>query len=113
MRPRGEIREGLCAAFKERGASTWRDVLAAVPVCAQARSEVALVQRTVWNMVSSGELSAVGQVKVAGSQRWHALYELACAEPAPEPPNTWETFAELTAAMRLFTSAAHDDGETG
>jgi hypothetical protein len=86
MRPPGEIRQTLRAVFSERGASTWREVMSAIPAAsAQSPSERALVRRTVENMVRSGEVLRVGQAKPAGSKRWHALYEAAPPVAYEEP----------------------------
>lgn len=79
MRPPGEIRTALRAAFAERGHATWGDVLRDCPVNASCAAEVRLVQHTVENMVRSGELIAVGRQKLAGARGWRRLYELAGA----------------------------------
>lgn len=77
MRPAGEIREALRAAFAEAGHSTWRDVLPACHVDTSAPSEVLMVRRTVENMVRAGELVKVGNDRQAGSRIVRTLYELA------------------------------------
>lgn len=83
MRPAGEIRAALRAAFAERGHATWAEVLPACPVDSRSPSEVLLVRRTVENMVRSGELVKAGASKPAGSRAWRTVYELADADDAP------------------------------
>lgn len=83
MRPAGEIRTALRAAFAERGHATWAEVLPACPVNAQSPAEVRLVRRTVENMVRAGELVPAGTSKPAGSRVWRTLYELAEPDSAP------------------------------
>lgn len=77
MRPAGEIRSALRAAFAERGHATWREVLPACPVNVASPAEVMLVRRTVENMVRAHELVAVGNSREAGSRVVRTLYELA------------------------------------
>lgn len=105
-RPTGEIRQALRAAFAVRGAATWREVAPMVPgISDRSRADLALVRRTVGNMVNAGELQPVGYGKVAGSQRWHAVYESVHEDGGIEA---------LTIAMRAMTAAADrgDDGMT-
>lgn len=85
MRPAGEIREALRAAFAEHGHATWREVLPACPVNAASPAEVMLVRRTVKNMVQAGELLDVGTSRQAGSRIVRTVYELAgpCEDVAP------------------------------
>lgn len=106
MRPAGEIRQALRAAFAEREHATWREVLGAVPgVNGASPAERALVRRTVVNMVHCGELVRCGAAKVAGSGRWHAVYGLAGASDASglDVPQPWGGIETLTEAMRGVT----------
>ena len=102
MRPRGEIRAALAAAFRrlvqERGlvvdgqavdGVSWRDAA----ISAQVGFEAA--QRTVENMVRAGELVRVSASKRAGSQHWEGLY----APPPPTPAPACEPDG-LDAVMR-------------
>ena len=97
MRPAGEIRAALRAAFAERGHATWAEVLPACPVHAGSRAEGALVRRTVENMVQSGELVRVGSDKTAGSRVWRAVYSLAGAD---DPPGPWCGSGESLALLQ-------------
>lgn len=100
-RPAGEIRSALRVAFASRGAATWREVAPLVPgISDRSRADLALVRRTVVNMVSAGELLPVGYGKVAGSLRWHTVYE--SAAPAEGDDGGIEA---LTKFMRAWTAA--------
>lgn len=100
MRPPGEIREALRAAFAERGHATWREVLPACPVNAASPSGVLLVRRTVENMVRAGELVDVGTSRAAGSRIARKLYELADPGLQPAP---WCTAGEGLDALQDVT----------
>ncbi len=101
MRPAGEIREALRTAFAERGACTWRDVAPLVPgVDAACRADLALVRRTVVNMVSAGELVPAGYAKVAGSARWHAIYEPQ-EQTTPQPWGGIEALADVVRGWQM------------
>lgn len=101
-RPAGEIRSALRVAFAARGAATWREVAPMVPgISERSRADLALVRRTVVNMVSAGELLPVGYGKVAGSLRWHAVYESVGAEVVDDDGG----IEALTKFMRAMTAA--------
>lgn len=84
MRPPGEIRMALRAAFASRGHATWNDVLPDCPVNAACMAEARLVRRTVENMVRAGELVAVGTSRAAHSRIARTLYELAPREDSAD-----------------------------
>ena len=76
MRPAGEIRQALLAAWVE-GPATWRAMLPATGVDPCSPAEVRLVRHTVENMVRAGELEPCGKEKAAGSRVWCTVYERA------------------------------------
>lgn len=109
-RPAGEIRSALRVAFASRGAATWREVAPLVPgISDRSRADLALVRRTVVNMVSAGELLPVGYGKVAGSQRWHAVYESVAPDDADAAVDDDGGIEALTKFMRSWTAARDDD----
>ncbi len=102
MRPPGEVREALRAAFAERGASTWQEVVPSVAGMSQhSRADLSLVRRTVCNMVVAGELVPAGHCKVAGSSRWHVIYEAvgAADDGTPQP---WGGIEALATAVKTW-----------
>lgn len=81
MRPPGEVREALRAAFEQlceqQGACNWRatvPLLKPLGIDPASRAEVRLVRATVENMVRAGELDRVGAEKEPGKRVWRALY---------------------------------------
>jgi hypothetical protein len=100
LRPRGEIRDALVAAYSQVGAASWREVLPHVPVNSGSPAEVTLVRRTVENMARKGELVRCGEEKPAGSTVWLAVYELAA--PAEDLPQPWGGIEALAEVVNLW-----------
>lgn len=89
MRPAGEVRSALRAAFavatRDGQAVEWAALLpdlAAIGIDARSRAEVALVRRTVERMVQAGELQRVGSVQHVGSRAVRATYTYTSASAA-------------------------------
>lgn len=95
-RPRGEIRQALGAALAQRsepgaaGGSTWRELATHAGVAFDA------AKQTVRDMVRSGELAVVGEVRVPGARR-----PMQCYLPAQPEPDI-EAGADLAQAIRCW-----------
>jgi pyruvate-formate lyase-activating enzyme len=90
VRPQGEIRQAMRAAFETNGPMTW----SAAAELAQVGYDAA--QQTVKNMVRSGELRSCGREKPAGAQVWAHLYELNAPQPEDGLPGANDlSLAEL------------------
>ena len=104
MRPSGEIRAALRAAWPEPGAAaTWREAIPLAGVNPRAPSEVRLVRQTVCNMVRAGELEPCGREKLAGEKVWRVTYQRA-SEPAPDVASTDAGLDALQAVTRTWAT---------